>query len=167
MLFALLRPAPAAAQSAEIYPWQNIQQVIDNYPAGTTFYLKSGVHRMQTITPRSGDRFIGEAGSVLSGARQLSEFSRSGAYWVASGQTQEGPRPDAQCRPGFPRCGLPENLFIDGVPLRHVDSLGAVIPGTFFFDYAADRIYFADDPTHRTVEAASPPRPSTGMRQTC
>ena len=154
MLFALLRPAPAAAQSAEIYPWQNIQQVIDNYPAGTTFYLKSGVHRMQTITPRSGDRFIGEAGSVLSGARQLSEFSRSGAYWVASGQTQEGPRPDAQCRPGFPRCGLPENLFIDGVPLRHVDSLGAVIPGTFFFDYAADRIYFADDPTHRTVEAS-------------
>ena len=162
MLFALLRPAPAAAQSAEIYPWQNIQQVIDNYPAGTTFYLKSGVHRMQTITPRSGDRFIGEAGSVLSGARQLTEFSRSGPYWVASGQTQEGPRPGAECRPGVPRCDHPDNLFIDGAPLRHVDSLGAVGPGTFFFDYAADRMYFVDDPTNRTVEASVTPKAFDG-----
>ena len=154
MLFALLRPASAAAQSAEIYPWQNIQQVVDNYPAGTTFYLKAGVHRMQTITPRSGDRFVGEPGSVLSGARQLTEFSQSGAYWVATGQTQEGPRPEATCRAGFPRCAHPDNLFIDGVPLRHVDSLGAVSPGTFFFDYTGDRIYFMDDPTNRTVEAS-------------
>jgi NPCBM/NEW2 domain/Right handed beta helix region len=154
MLSTVLRPTPASAQSVDIYPWNNIQQVVNGYPAGTTFYLKSGVHRLQTITPRSGDRFIGEAGTVLSGARQLSDFSRSGAYWVAAGQTQEGPRPYAECQPGFPRCGFPEDFFIDGVPLRHVDSLGAVTSGTFFFDYGADRIYFADDPTNRTVEAS-------------
>ena len=154
VLFVLLRPAPAAAQSVEIYPGQNIQQVVNSYPAGTTFYLKSGVHRMQTITPRSGDRFVGEPGSVLSGARQLSEFSRSGAYWVASGQTQEGERPDADCKPEYPRCGFPDNVFIDHVPLRHVDTLAAVGPGTFFFDYGGDRIFFLDDPTNRTVEAS-------------
>jgi parallel beta-helix repeat protein len=154
LLGALLLPAAAAAQVVEIHPGQNIQNVVDGFPQGTTFYLKAGVHRMQTITPRTGDRFIGEAGTVLSGARQITQFSRSGAYWVAFGQTQEGPRREAQCRAGVPRCAFPEDFFIDGVPLRHVDSLAAVTAGSFFFDYAADAIYFVDDPTNRTVEAS-------------
>jgi parallel beta-helix repeat protein len=153
-LFCLWRPSPASAQSADIYPWQNIQQVVQNYPAGTTFYLKAGVHRMQSITPRTGDRFIGEAGTVLSGARQLTTFTRSGSYWVATGQTQQGAVRQTYCRSGFPRCSYPEDFFIDGVPLRHADNLSAVGPGTFFFDYGADRIYFWDDPTNRYVEAS-------------
>ena len=159
---AVSGPAPAAAQSVEIWPWQNIQQVVNGWPAGTTFYLKAGVHRMQTITPRSGDRFIGEPGTVLSGARQLTSFGRSGAYWFASGQTQQGPRPGAKCDPGYPRCGYPEDLYFDGQPLRHVDNLGAVGPGTFFFDYNADRIYFYDDPTNR---AGRSQRDGTGLHR--
>ena len=109
---------------------------------------------MQTITPRSWDRFAGEPGTVLSGARQLTSFARSGAYWFASGQTQQGPRNEASCDQGFSRCAYPEDLYFDGLPLRHVDNIGAVGPGTFFFDYNADRIYFYDDPTNRLVEAS-------------
>lgn len=149
---------PAAAQSVEIWPGQNIQQIVNGYPWGTTFYLKGGVHRMQTITPRSGDRFIGEWGTVLSGARQLTNFGRSGQYWYASGQTQQGPVYYNDCGDsGRTRCGYPEDLFFDGWPLVHVNSLGAVGPGTFFFDYNADRIYFYDDPTNRLVEASVTP----------
>jgi parallel beta-helix repeat protein len=145
--------APAAAQSAEIYPWQNIQQVVNNYPAGTVFYLKAGVHRMQTITPRDGDWFVGEGGTVLSGARQLTNFGRSGAYWYAPGQTQQG-TPFGACKPDYPRCGNPEDLFINDVALQHVASLAEVGPGRWFFDYGADRIYFWDDPTNKTVETS-------------
>ena len=148
------RPMSAAAQSVEIFPGQNIQQIVNSRAAGTTFVLKSGVHRLQTVVPRSGDRFLGEPGTVLSGARQLTSFGRSGAYWFAGGQTQQGPLDYAECQPGYPRCGHPEDLFFDGVPLRHVDNIGAVGPGTFFFDYPSDRIYFWDDPTNRTVEAS-------------
>ena len=144
---------PAAA--VDIYPGQNIQQVVNGFPAGTVFILKSGVHRMQSVTPRSGDQFHGEPGTVLNGSRLLSGFTRSGAYWVATGQTQQGPvTPGTECDPGYPRCGNPEDLYFDGLPLRHVDSIGAVGPGTFFFDYGADRIYFYDDPTFHTVEAS-------------
>jgi parallel beta-helix repeat protein len=153
-LLGVLRPAGAAAQSADIYPWQNIQQVVNGYPAGTTFYLKSGVHRMQTITPRSGDRYIGEGGTVLSGARQLTSFGRLGSYWFAGSQTQQAPVGYNDCKTGFSRCGYPEDLFFDGMPLRNVDSLAAVGPGSFFFDYGADRIYFWDDPTFHTVETS-------------
>jgi hypothetical protein len=142
------------AKAADIWPGQNIQQVVNQYPAGTTFVLKSGTHRMQTIYPRSGDRFYGEWGTILSGARQLTNFGRSGNYWYASGQTQEGAREWASCETGRPRCSFPEDLYFDNVPLRHVDSLGQVGPGTFYFDYGADRIYFYDDPTYRYVEAS-------------
>ena len=159
---AVSGPATAAAQSVDIWPGQNIQQIVNGWPAGTTFYLKAGVHRMQTIIPRSWDRFVGEAGTVLSGARQLTSFGRSGAYWFASGQTQQGPRNEATCDSGYPRCAYPEDLYFDGLPLRHVDSIGAVGPGTFFFDYNADRIYFYDDPTNRLVEASVTAQAFTG-----
>ena len=68
----------------------------------------------------------------------------------------------AECDSGYPRCGYPEDLYFDGLPLRHVDNLGAVGPGMFFFDYNADRIYFYDDPTNRTVEASVTPHAFAG-----
>jgi parallel beta-helix repeat protein len=152
----LLQPVSATAQ-VNIFPGQNIQQVINGYPAGTQFYLKSGVHRMQSVTPRSGDQFFGEPGTVLSGARQLTAFSRSGSYWSVGSQTQEGAVNYSECRPDFPRCLNPENLFFNSVPLKHVDALWKVGPGTWFFDYPADRIYFWDDPTNQHVEISVTP----------
>ena len=85
-----LRPAQAVAQVVEIFPGTGIQTVVNAYAPGTTFRLKAGVHRLQTIRPRNGDRFVGEPGTVLSGARQLTTFRQSGSLWVAGGQTQEG-----------------------------------------------------------------------------
>ncbi len=146
-----LLPVSAMAQ-VNIFPGQNIQQVIAGYPAGTLFILKPGVHRMQSIVPRNGDMFFGEAGTVLSGARQLSGFTRVGSYWSVGSQTQEGPVNYSECRPDVSRCLYPENLFFNSVPLKHVDALSKVGPGTWFFDYPADRIYFWDDPTNQNVE---------------
>jgi parallel beta-helix repeat protein len=40
------------------------------------------------------------------------------------------------------------------VPQRHATSLAGVGAGAFYFDFAADKIYFATDPTGRRVEAA-------------
>ena len=45
-----------------------------------------------------------------------------------------------------------EDLFFDDVALDQVVTLGEVRPGKWFFDYAADRVYFQDDPTNRKVE---------------
>jgi parallel beta-helix repeat protein len=59
-----------------IFPGTNIQSVVDRYPPGTTFLLKAGVHRGQTITPRDGTSFYGEVGpdgslrTILSGEDQ-------------------------------------------------------------------------------------------------
>ena len=55
--------------------------------------------------------------------------------------------------PGTQRPGNPETVFLDNTPLKPVDALSKVVPGTFYFDYAADKIYIADNPTGHTVEA--------------
>lgn len=151
-------PPPPPTSGTVISPGESIQAKVDANPAGTAFVLKAGVHRLQQVRPKSGNTFAGEPGAVLSGARLLTAFAREGGYWVAAGQTQDGADqatpPAGLCRAGYPRCHRPEDLFVDDVPLRHVGTLGEVGPGRWYFDYAADKIYFADDPAGRRVEAS-------------
>jgi hypothetical protein len=155
--------AGAIATTVVIQPGDDIQASVDANAPGTTFLLKAGVHRLQSIRPRDGDTFTGEAGTVLSGARPLNSFVRVGAdpggYWVATGQTQEGAHDHhgGGCQDGYPRCYYPEQLFIDDQALVPVASLADVGPGTWFFDYDADAIYFADDPTGRRIETSVTP----------
>jgi parallel beta-helix repeat protein len=146
--------------STWIYPGDDIQAIVDAHPAGTTFTIKPGVHRLQTIRPKPGSVFEGEPGAVLSGAKLLTSFARSGGVWVIDGQTQEGPRsaygtilPNI-CQTDAPRCYYPEDLFIDDVAQKHVATVAEVRAGTWHFDYAADRIYVGTDPTGRRVETS-------------
>ena len=144
-----------------IYPGTNIQSVVNAYPGGTTFILKHGSHRMQSVVPKTGDKFIGEAGALMTGSRLLMSFTRSGSYWVASGQTQQGPT-SGRCYEGWEGCIYPEDLWINSVLLQHVTSLSLVGPGKWYFDYAADKIYLADDPTGKTVETSVLPYAFSG-----
>jgi parallel beta-helix repeat protein len=136
-----------------VRPGQDIQALVAASPPASTFLLKAGVHRMQSIRPRNGDSFRGEPGAVLSGARLLTVFTRMGKYWTANGQRQQGVR-EGRCESQNERCTYPEDVFIDDERLSHVASLSAVGHGTWFFDYDADRIYLGDDPTGRRVETS-------------
>ena len=138
----------------ELVPGQDIQASINSLPAGTVFLLKAGLHRLSSpLTPRDDDTFVGELGTVVSGARVLTTLGRSGALWYADGQTQQG-QVAGQCEAGYPRCSYPEDLFIDDKLLQAVGTFADVAPGKWYFDYAADRIYFADDPIGRRVETS-------------
>lgn len=144
----------------QVSPGQSIQAVVNAAAEGAVIVLKAGVHRLQTVTPKNRQTIAGEPGTVLSGARLLTSFSREGSAWVAFGQTQQGTVTPSSigsfpvCNSAYPRCGYPEDLFIDDVPLRHVSSLSGGGPGRWFFDYATDKIYLWDDPTGRRVEAS-------------
>ena len=140
--------------SIVLNPGDSIQAAVNANPQNTTFYLKAGVHRLQTVTAKNGDIFLGETGAVLNGSRLLTSFVREGSYWVATGQTQQGWFSSETCRTGYPRCSYPEDLYFDNVPLRHVGALSDVGAGKWYFDYGNDKIYFLDDPTGRKVEAS-------------
>jgi hypothetical protein len=144
------QPCPRRAIAVE--PGASIQTAVDGAGEGAVFCLKKGVHRIQAIRPKRGQKFHGEGQTVLNGSRLLTSFSREGAYWVASGQEQRGRRL-GECAKPVPACNLPEGLFIDDMPLAQVLTKEDVGAGRFYFDHANGRIYFADDPTGRKVEA--------------
>ena len=141
----------------EIYPGQSIQAAVNAFPAGTAFLLKAGMHRMQQVMPKDGNTFTGEAGAIMSGARILGGWEADGnGRWYVSGQTQQNTdyNPNYTCQSGHGGCFYPEQLWVDGGLYEHVTSLGAVRPGTWYFDYAADRIYLPLDPAGQTVETS-------------
>jgi parallel beta-helix repeat protein len=145
----------STSDGAGVAPGQDIQAQINALPTGGTLRLLAGTHRLPgPLVPKSGITLTGDPGAIVSGARVLSGFTRSGSYWTVGGQTQENGPIMGSCLAAYPRCNRPEELYIDDVPLRHVASLGDVGPGRWYFDYGADRIYFYDDPTGRRVEAA-------------
>ncbi len=125
-------------------------------PEDTTFLLAPGIHRGASVEPRSGQAFIGRPGAVMSGAIVLNHFRPDGDVWVAEGIEAEG-RVHGDCSDGFERCRRPEALFVDDVPLHHVSSRGQLEPGTWFFDYGADAVYIADDPSNHVIELAVVP----------
>ncbi|MGB0910960.1 MAG: right-handed parallel beta-helix repeat-containing protein [Nitrospirales bacterium] len=144
-----------------VTPGRSIQELVDTHPPGTTFILRSGTYRLQQIKPKAGNHFIGEPGAILSGAKLLNQIVKQGQFWVARGQTQQGPVrgrcEKARVESPVDTCMFPEDLFFDDIPLTQVSSLPDLQPRKWFFDYAADTIYFHDNPHDHKVETSITP----------
>ena len=144
--------APAGA--IILHPGDNISALVNAAPVGATFYFEAGVYRGVSLAPKDGQTFIGAEGAVLNGSAVLTNFTQSGNLWVIGGQTQQGTvNRSAEFLSSTQAPGHPDTVFVDNVPLKAVDSLSKVVSGTFYFDYAADKIYIGDNPTGHTVEA--------------
>jgi parallel beta-helix repeat protein len=171
---ALFLPGQAAQAAGctgtQLTPGANVASIINAAPSGRTFCFAPGVYRVTTtIKPQSGVSLIGAPGAVLSGAKPVTGWTRSGAQWVASGQTQ-GPNLNAGA-PGaglqYPQARYDDNVFQDGAQLWKAGvKVGGQVIGKaasaigareYFFDYDADKIYLGSDPTGHTIEAAVAP----------
>jgi hypothetical protein len=150
-------PAP----TVRVLPGQNIQNIVNSVPEGAVIAIAAGIHRLHKITPKANQTFVGEPGAILSGATVLTGWVQDGSRWYVGGQTQEGTVTPATmggfkvCQTASPRCGYPEDVFMDNTLKKHVATLGEVAAGTWFFDYASDRIYVGDNPGGRLVETSS------------
>ncbi|MCC8936851.1 right-handed parallel beta-helix repeat-containing protein [Bradyrhizobium sp. Arg68] len=137
-----------------LHPGDDISAIVNAAPAGATFYFEAGVYRGVSLAPKDGQTFIGAQGAILNGSAVLSSWTQSGNLWSIGGQTQQGRvNTGAEFVAGTQRPGNPETVFLDNTPLKPVDALSKVVPGTFYFDYAADKIYIADNPAGHTLEA--------------
>ncbi|MFC7556183.1 right-handed parallel beta-helix repeat-containing protein [Pseudoroseomonas wenyumeiae] len=153
-------PIPGAtcpAGAIPVRPGMSLQSAINAAPAGASFCIGAGEHRLQAAIPKDGQRFHGEPGALLNGSRLVTEFSREGRYWVAEGQVQRGEqRPEVICLPGR------EMLLSRGLLPRRRGAGACLAPagcgaGPLLFDYRNNRVYFRDDPRGRKVEAAVAP----------
>jgi Right handed beta helix region len=143
----------APADAIILHVADNIPAIVRAAPAGATFFFEPGVYRGLSLAPKEGQTFIGAQGAILNGSEVLTNWTQSGNLWVIGGQKQQGRARTDVGVSGFQRAGYPETVFVDDKPLKPVDALSKVVPGTFYFDYAADRIYIADNPTGHKIEA--------------
>ena len=135
-----------------VEPGNSIQAAVDFAGDGAAFCLKKGTHRAQAVRPRAGQIFYGEGETVLNGSRLLDGFRREERYWVANSQLQRVPK-HGECLPSAPACDQPQTIFFDDRPLTKVLSKNALASNEVYIDYAAGRVYLADDPTNHKVEA--------------
>lgn len=157
----VLDAAASAGKEVIIRPGEDVRAIISSNPAGTTFSFEPGLYRLSSRNfVETGDSFIGRGpGVVLNGARLLTHWQQdhNGRYYV-TGQKQAGVLkfdPNwTPCESGYERCIHPEDLFVDRVPYRHATSYNKLAPGSWYFDYDADRIYLYDNPAGKMVETS-------------
>ena len=144
------------------------QSLLSSHPEGTRFGIAGGVHRLTgVLRPRDRQQLLGFPGAVLSGAKVLTGWTRTGSRWYVRGQTQRlpvnlPPEDEIACDGESPLCNRAEDVFIDGVTQRQVGSLDEVVPGTYFFDEHNDRIYVGSNPAGRLVETTVTPQAIAG-----
>jgi Right handed beta helix region len=160
-----LHAGPEACSGDEIAPPIDLASEVTNNPEATTFCLASGIYRIsQPLTLKPGQRLIG-AGvgkTIISGAKMVSA-TKEGTYWVITGQTSLGQSAfsgtTGQCRPVQGRdpkgmCVYRDQVFLDDRSRWQVGSIAELSSGEFFWDYATNRIYLADDPTGMKLEVS-------------
>ncbi|WP_433167810.1 right-handed parallel beta-helix repeat-containing protein [Kribbella sp. CA-247076] len=72
---ALSGPAQPPAGAVVVNPGQNVNQLTEESPAGTTFYLTAGTHLLGTgpyaqVIPKEGNTYVGAPGAVMDGRKQ-------------------------------------------------------------------------------------------------
>ncbi|MER7245411.1 right-handed parallel beta-helix repeat-containing protein [Kribbella sp. NPDC000426] len=156
------RSGPALAPACSgvtIKTTDNAAQVVDDWPAGTTFCFASGLHRIsETIHPKADQVLASDDGAVLTGSVRLTRWTLSNAAWVTTGALPPAYPQTGQCEDNKTNiCYLREQVFYDGKHLTRVASRDKVAHGTFYADYAANAIYLGDVPAGHAVEMSSTP----------
>jgi hypothetical protein len=143
-----------AALEITVRPGDNLQQVVQSSQEGTVFRLTPGVYRLQNMSPKDNQQFIGEEGAILSGAQILSDWQREDGYWVAK-VAQERLPPHGECENEQELCKFREDLFVDGKLYQPVASKERI--GSAQWYRADEKVFLSDDPTHKRVEMSTLP----------
>ena len=142
------------ASSVRLELGDDFAEVCEQHPAGTTFVIATGVHRGQSVLPKEGCVFVGEPGAVLNGSVILSEWEKSGAYWVSREplpRLQNDADPPGGCWNS--RCRHPQDLFRDNQPLIHAETrANGLGEDEWFVDFSEGRIYLSFDPSGHLME---------------
>jgi Right handed beta helix region len=145
----------SGCQGIRLEPGNDPQAQMQSQPEGETFCFSAGVYRLaRPLTPKDGQRLVGEPGAILSGAQVVTEWTQTGGAWRATGYLSSHPFVHGECIDGYRGCGYAEAVFYENRQLWRVDTREELTPGRFFEDYDANAIWIADDPGERTVELA-------------
>lgn len=146
----------SACSGTNVMPASNVVSVVANAATNTTICFAAGTYRLSApIVPKAGQTLWGAPGAILDGSIVLASANwvASGVTWYYSGVLPAAYTGNGQCEDNATNpCLLREQVFRNGAHLTRVMSLAAVTSGTFYEDYAANRVYIGDTPVGQTVE---------------
>ncbi|HKT57447.1 MAG TPA: right-handed parallel beta-helix repeat-containing protein [Microbacterium sp.] len=164
--------AAAGGNGRAATPYKTAQAAINAAPSGATIVLRGGTYH-ENITVPAGKKLTIQAypkeAVWFDGTEAQTGWTASGSKWYVGGwnhvfdssPTFTRGAPDGTSagwqwiNPAYPMAAHPEELFIDGAPQRQVASLSQVVPGTFFADTTAHRLYIGSNPSGHQVRAAT------------
>ena len=157
-----------AASGTRTGPLRTVSAAIAKAGSGATIVLRAGTyHESVTIPPAKrgltiqaypGERVWFDGSTVVSGWTQV------GRTWVHSGWTAHfdhsasftrGDNSGGFVQRAYPMAAWPDQVFVDGVGLKQVQSAARVGPGTFFVNYSARTLAIGTDPTGHEVRASN------------
>lgn len=152
-------------------PMRTIGKAVAAAHAGQTILVRGGSYHESVTIPVGKTLHLraypGEQ-VQLEGSRVVSGFSDSGNDWVAGNWTPEFDASPTHTRgakdsttsgwgfvnPKYPLAAHPDQVWVDGTAQRQVGSRSALKPGTFYVDYAQDRLYLGSNPAGKTVRSS-------------
>lgn len=151
--------APAAATTScvgtQVSAGADLAAKVNSAPSGTTLCIGPGRYRITSqLSPRSHVTLWGN-GAVVDGSIPLSGWVASGATWYVAGKLPAAYSKTGACENNTTNpCQIAEQVFQDDVRLTRVMSLAAVKPGTFYQDFAANRVYVGSNPSGHALTMA-------------
>ena len=147
LLMGLL--APDATTSVASTCTSSLQAKIDAAPSGATVDAEPCIYREQLVITKP-ITLRGQPGSEIRGSEVWVKWQEQDDLWRSEETVPAFPQTaEAECTPGTERCLWPEQVFLDGKPLRQVVKS----PDTGEFVVDADRrIILKEDPRAHRVE---------------
>ena len=144
----------------------NIAAIVNAAPTGAGFFKPASIAALSS--GRKVVRLYWSTRCCSQWLRSSYKLAASGSLYVIGGQTQQGYRhATAEHLSGYPEQVILKQFLYDNQPLKAVDLVFKVLPGTFYLDYHADKIYIADNPAGHLVEAGKLAHAFTGNRRQC
>lgn len=152
-------------------PLATLTAAIATAPTGGTIVLRAGSYHGSYVIPTGKaltiQSYPGEE-VWLDGSRAVESWAPDGAGWVSEGwdvafdasPTYFRGKPDGTAEgwqfvnPTYPMAAHPDQLWLNDVAQLQVGSRDLLVPGTFYVDYATQRLYLGSDPTGAAVRAS-------------
>ncbi len=145
-------------------PW-SVAKAISSAPASSTIVFRGGFYRniSEKITKKLTLQPYPHEQVWIKGSIEVQGWVASNTVWRKDNWNYSFPwnvtwnDADKFIAQNYPMAGNRDMVFIDGVSLKQVANLNEVIPGTFYVDTAAKRLYIGDNPTGKMVESTALP----------
>ncbi|HRW18429.1 MAG TPA: right-handed parallel beta-helix repeat-containing protein [Dermatophilaceae bacterium] len=160
-----------AAAGSSSSPVRSLARAVALVPSGGTVVLRAGTYHERDVVvakPMTIQAYPSEA-VWLDGSETVTGWVADGAGWRRDGWTvrfdssptytqgaPDGAAPYWQfVNPSQPMAAHPDQVFVNGAPMRQVASRGQVTQGSFFLDTATSQLYLGSNPTGATVAAST------------